>query len=782
MQELVDMGFTGTVLYDHKIHRFDLEGKKGNKAGWYVGFLNKRKDNTTFKAIQYGSHREGGALLIFDSKEPLNKADYDLVDKQTKEFEELRLLKYHQAAFEATNLWPNLPPVVKHTYLARKKIQAHGAKLSKGRITLTLSSQDGEIHGLQYIGADGKKFFQTGCAKKGHFYKIKGGKALYITEGFSTGASVAEMTGGTVLVAFDAGNVKHVAKQFPDAIIAGDNDEAGRKACLGYRYVLPDDVGEDWNDLYVEVGKKAAKKIFLEKVASLDTPQEHEAGQPMIKALGYDGDDFYFISNQKPQITRIAASGFTKHTLLSLCDLGFWEARYPAKTSFNLELATNTLMNLCRLKGHFDPHSVRGTGVWIDGKDVVVNCGDHLVINEGQKNLTDYDSKHIYQQGRSIGTHIKTKKPDVGEFLLLLENLSWKQSDSAKLLFGWLAVAPVCGALPWRPHIWITGASGSGKTTVMNEVVGKVIEGYQVMGRSTEAGIRQLIGASAMPLLFDENETTDASSARRVDNVVELFRQASSESKSFVAKGTPSGKGMSYNVRFCAAVSSVNVGLHLEQDANRFTVMELIPNQANFFNETGGIRDQLFDILTEDFVSGWRSWAIQNVHAILDMKDELFNALRIKVNARFAEQYGTMLAGYTTFMGYSAENVVREFNHEDFHIKENNQTDCLAYILQSRIVEGGRSMSIGEIIEASKVADTDGGEKDALLQRYGLRWYEEKLAVSSVHAELSKLMRESNNPRKWGPALARLPGAEGSRTVRIGGYPIKCTLVPLQKD
>ena len=47
------------------------------------------------------------------------------------------------------------------------------------------------------------------------------------------------------------------------------------------------------------------------------------------------------------------------------------------------------------------------------------------------------------------------------------------------LLAGWVALAPVCGALGWRPHAWITGKAGSGKTTIMkrfvNFLVGEIV-------------------------------------------------------------------------------------------------------------------------------------------------------------------------------------------------------------------------------------------------------------------------------------------------------------------
>jgi hypothetical protein len=35
----------------------------------------------------------------------------------------------------------------------------------------------------------------------------------------------------------------------------------------------------------------------------------------------------------------------------------------------------------------------------------------------------------------------------------LLRRFSWKNIDDAELVLGWLAIAPICGVLKWRPHI-----------------------------------------------------------------------------------------------------------------------------------------------------------------------------------------------------------------------------------------------------------------------------------------------------------------------------------------
>lgn len=119
-----------------------------------------------------------------------------------------------------------------HPYLIRKGIKANGAKLHKGALVIPLWA-DGEIHSLQFIGADGKKPFLTDGRVKGCYFSMgnpNGASALCIAEGFATGATIHETTGLPVAIAFSAGNLGPVSKamrgKFPDLplIVCADDD------------------------------------------------------------------------------------------------------------------------------------------------------------------------------------------------------------------------------------------------------------------------------------------------------------------------------------------------------------------------------------------------------------------------------------------------------------------------------------------------------------------------------------------------------------------------------
>ena len=154
------------------------------------------------------------------------------------------------------------------TYLIRKNIKAHGAKTGgstglTGVLILPLYNEDGWLVNVQFIAPDGEKRFLSGGQKKACFWWLgKKTSTILIAEGFATAASLYESTGNQVFIAYDAGNLIHVARivraknPTSEIIIAGDNDVSGtgqtaaRAAALAIscKYIIPPTVGHDWND------------------------------------------------------------------------------------------------------------------------------------------------------------------------------------------------------------------------------------------------------------------------------------------------------------------------------------------------------------------------------------------------------------------------------------------------------------------------------------------------------------------------------------------------------
>lgn len=158
----------------------------------------------------------------------------------------------------------------------RKGVKAHGIYQSGDWLLIPIHDQYGSVQSIQYIMPDGTKRFKSGALLKGGRYWLGGlvvnGKTVFIAEGYATAATVREITGCPVRVAFTAGNLREVAEsvrsEFPRAriIIAADNDAntegnpgvtkaidaASRYRC---ELLIPSSHG-DWNDHKDELVKK----------------------------------------------------------------------------------------------------------------------------------------------------------------------------------------------------------------------------------------------------------------------------------------------------------------------------------------------------------------------------------------------------------------------------------------------------------------------------------------------------------------------------------------------
>lgn len=129
-----------------------------------------------------------------------------------------------------------------HPYLVKKKVKSHGLKISKeGTLMVPVYSVSGDMQSIQFINAaGGKRFFPGAKMANGCFFLglISQDSPILITEGYATAASLLEDGNPFVVVAFNAGNLTKVALDLKlelpkmEIIIAGDDDEAGRKAAI----------------------------------------------------------------------------------------------------------------------------------------------------------------------------------------------------------------------------------------------------------------------------------------------------------------------------------------------------------------------------------------------------------------------------------------------------------------------------------------------------------------------------------------------------------------------
>jgi putative DNA primase/helicase len=211
----------------HKFPGYQKSAK--NRAAWCFMFDDMRGGVFgDFSSGMESTWQAGNAKPYTDVERLANRERITAMQRQRDN----NLAQRQQlAAADALKRWTAATPCTQHDYLARKGIQAHGAKIEDEKLLIPMRDTAGTLHSLQTIAPDGTKMFLSGGRVKGCYFGIgKPEAVLIVCEGFATGASIHECTGHAVAIAFNAGNLETVAvalsSKYPTLkiIIAADDD------------------------------------------------------------------------------------------------------------------------------------------------------------------------------------------------------------------------------------------------------------------------------------------------------------------------------------------------------------------------------------------------------------------------------------------------------------------------------------------------------------------------------------------------------------------------------
>lgn len=775
---------------DGKIYRFG----EGRKNRWYLAHQNySRKTGQRFYVVVYGDWSTGEVHTYCSLEGKVDVEDRSEIKKQIEEAqrrnEKERKNEQEKVAVEVEAKWNALHPSGASAYLQRKGITGNLEVRFQGEdFYVPMRDVDGKLWSLQKIQPDGGKFFHPGGRVEGCFFVFgEFSETVYLCEGLATGYSISQATGKYTIVAFNANNLPKVAAalkaKYKNAsfIVCGDDDqwttdskgeptnpgrlkanEAAAKA-LG-KAVFPkfeslDGKPTDFNDLHVREGLEKVK----EQLSNVTTEKS------FVVALGFRGKEYFFTSSSNRQISQVV--GFSETDLYGLMPRAYWEAAYPSQRGgIDWSEAKSQLMLQARRKGIFEPKHVRGSGVWADSGRVVVNLGDSLVVDGSPVGLDSFSSRYFYTLGKRLPA-IHPEPLTLEECQLFREVCSkfkWVNNEHGILLAGALITSKICGALPFRPHIWITGSAYTGKSTLLERLVHPVLEDrcLFLQGGTTEPGLRQAIGADAIPIIFDEFETTGRKSSDTVQSIVELMRSTWSEGSGAIAKGGSGGTASFYHPRFSGIVSSIRTNLTNDADKSRFAILELAPhgNDKGHWLEL----DAMLRMVDEEYISRLYARSIAMLPTLLANFKLIKSAFSQKVTTRFGDHYGMLLAGTSILLSDSVltsdevDTLVQgmEMPQERTQAKVADHHDCLTHLLTTKVrIEVGISTSektIGELIEAAK----ESTDVRRALQRYGVSAELDHLFVSGNGTEMRKLFASTRWHASWKETLLRVPGAE----------------------
>lgn len=359
----------------------------------------------------------------------------------------------------------------------------------------------------------------------------------------------------------------------------------------------------DGKDKIIRLAAKREEKARKEKDRKerADNREKGKEFKPLpddcpVRPLGVNRSDYYFLDAIDQLIVKPADKMGQKgiDDLFKDDDSQRWaEANYPRFSMWgniigiDRDRLSRGLMAKCGMlskTGIFDPSGrIRGDGAWRDELGHLVwHCGDVVLTADADGRL--YESKpsvgdqYIYPKGtaqlRPLADTID-HRPGT-ELLTLLESWNWKRGRlDALLMLGWIVLAPVGGAMPWRPALWITGDMATGKST-LQELIRGTQGGHRGLiqaADATGAGIWQALKFRSLPVALDEIEADTDNSKKQ--SILTLMRISASGDR--LKRGGADHEGVEFNAYSAFMFSSINMLPLAPQDMSRLAMLELSP-------------------------------------------------------------------------------------------------------------------------------------------------------------------------------------------------------------
>ncbi len=490
-----------------------------------------------------------------------------------------------------------------------------------------------------------------------------------------------------------------------------------------------------------------------------------------FKILGHNEGNYYFLSQESGQIVTLTASGLANMpNLFVLGEKDFWTQGNNEASLKRVAIEwSNSLVKLAHRVGVFQPTKIRGIGAWLDDGRKVVHCGDKLV-EEGREIIPhEYESNFVYP-ARMSNINLKGEPLTNHEAVRLreiLSKISWESKLSGDLMAGWCVIAPVCAALKWRPHVWLVGATSSGKSTILESIVMPVVGTMALRfdGSTTEAAVRQTLGVDGRPIMYDEAEAESMKDKNIMEGILLLARRASSGAS--IVKGGAGGEAMEFPIRSCFCFSAINPMIKNRADENRITQMVLKKSDKGdeYFK---ALKKEIKETITPEYGRRMLSRTVKYLDVLLDNCEVFVDAAaEVLCDRRAADQLGSMLAGL--FLLTSTERITYEravawikSHNWSMHttIGEQNDPEKLLMHIMSKFVKfGTKEDTIGSLIKKAVSRADPNPEALDTLRKYGIWPREGQVWISNKSPNIQDLLKDTPW-HDWKRPLMDILGAE----------------------
>ncbi len=617
---------------------------------------------------------------------------------------------------------------------------------------------------------------------------------------------------------------------------AGVEKATKAAAAIGGAFVVDPGFGDndpgkrtDFSDLHLSAGLDAVRERILGVVPPAPPPEEAPDGipgpghdlQPVggdagdypdphetdeekpFKILGHSDGHYYFLPRSSGQIVKLSPTALgSMVNLFRLCPLHYWQDHFGAGEESSrkiAEFAANALITTAHEVGIFRPSNIRGIGAWLDDGRNILHCGDTLMVDGVSVKPHKLPSRFVYPL-MSATVHMDAEPLSNRSAIRLREicsKLSWESKLSGDLLAGWCVIAPVCAAIPWRPHIWITGESQSGKTTVLENIVSNMVGAMalHVEGGTTEAALRQMLGFDGRPVIYDEAEAETMKDKTIMEGLMQLVRRSSSGGK--IVKGSASGEAVQYTLRASFCFSGINPVIKHRADESRITQLVLkkaaVADADQYYQ---GLRQEIRETLTPEFGRGLLARTINNLGVLVGNCRAFADAASdVLCDRRAADQIGAMLAGLYLLSSTAAvdhDKAVAWIRAHDWTthtaIAEQSDPERLIMFIATKIIRyvfngTNREATIGTLIQRalgrSKDCLTPDQDAENILRTYGIWPKAEGVLIANKSPNLENLLKDTPW-HSWARTLADLGGAEKHAALYFApGFSQRSVRVPL---
>jgi hypothetical protein len=592
-------------------------------------------------------------------------------------------------------------------------------------------------------------------------------------------------------------------------LIWPDADEPGLKAARAISNRLPmakvmDIVGKPkgW-DLADAVADGVDPLAFIADTPVYGGPPPADSKRPddglPFRCLGYDEVQYYFLPSGTRMPYTIPLGVFRTTQMQQLAPLSWWAAQNLTSDQGNLKQShsMDMLVGIQNQVGFFDPKNIRGAGVWRDSDGIILNDGRRIVTMAKESvAFDDFKSRFCYVPSKvQFGeTHGPQSSDEDGRQLERLFTIQeFRESSMPVLLMGWALISAFAGVLKWRPHIWVTGSKGTGKSWLFDELVKPLCGPFAYVGSGgdTEAGIRRTLNNDARPALLAEMEPKSKKALEKIVSILELVRNASDNSAVINMSG-PGGGAVSFSIRSMFALNStmipdsdgatdsritrVELRTGVDFDAKRALSTEIL--DGGLLDDPGRFRRRIFHALPQ---------ILADIEHIKMAYRGIFGTQRAvdQVAPMLAAAWAAQSSASVMTSGLWIERHVAELSSETKRV-EDDEDSFMRLLLGSKLMTDKKNIrTVAELLLLAEKGEEQPGDDEyalALLERHGITMRRQfrvdplDLFIATKSAAIAAMMKDTPYAAGYAFQVRRHKLAQGGngQEVRMAGTRIRC--------